>query len=609
MPSQSRKERRKKKEVKRNAVLILLVLLVVIASGVPTHAARFRAFWVDAWGSGFENPTATTNMINYVDACNCNAVIPEMRKRCDAYYTSSYEPVGTSVTPQSGYDCLADIVTKAHNAGLEVHPWVVVYRAWTSQTAPPTTSPNHVFNTHPEWFSLTSSGAKFDADNNSFLDPGHPDVENYNWNVFSEIISNYDVDGFVLDYIRYAGTTWGYNATAVARFNAEYGRTGNPSSTDTTWCNWRRDQVTNMVKRVYLEAKAIKPSIKIGAAVWNSSTTGKNSYFQDWDLWMSSHWLDYASPMAYTTSNTTFNSWVNTYYNQQYGHHIYVAQGSYLNTISNSMTQINYVQNKPMPGVEPYSYRVTNSGTVDREGFKSALLSGPFATYESVPTMSWISSPTYGMLKGFVKDASGQPIYPATVTIQSKSTKNSGTGFYGFVDLSTGTYTVTASATGYNTGSASVTIQAGVVKTVNFTLTPASSNEIIIDNSDSGFSCSSNWSTGTSATDKYGTNYRYRNTQATSDPAKWTPNIPTSGSWAVYAWWSQGTNRSSSAPYIVYYSGGSTTINVNQQTNGGKWNLLTTKTFGTGTAYPTQLSCWTTTGYVVIADAVKWVKQ
>jgi len=137
----------------------------------------------------------------------------------------------------------------------------------------------------------------------------------------------------------------------------------------------------------------------------------------------------------------------------------------------------------------------------------------------------------------------------------------------------------------------------------------APTTEIIIDNSDAGFSASSNWSTGTMATDKYGTNYRYRSTAATSDVATWRPNIPSAGTWAVYAWWSAGTNRSPSSAYIVYYSGGSQSVTVNQQTNGGKWNLLTTKTFGTGTAYPTQKSCWATTGYVVIADAVKWVKQ
>jgi uncharacterized lipoprotein YddW (UPF0748 family) len=528
-------------------------------------------------------------MINYVDSCKCNAVIVEVRKRGDAYYDSSYEPTGINVTPTAGYDCLADIVTKGHNAGLEVHPWVVVYRVWTSQTAPAQTSPNHVFNTHP----------------------GHPDVENHNINVFMEIVNNYNIDGFCLDYIRYPGTTWGYSTTAVARYNAEYGLSGNPSYTSTQWSNWRRDQINNMVKRMYLEAKAVKPSIKMGAAVWNSSSTGNSSYFANWDLWMTNHWLDYASPMAYSTNNSTFNGWVNTYYNQQHGRHVYPAQGSYMNTISNSMTQINYVRNKPMPGSEPYSYRVTNSGTIDKTGFKNALLAGPYSSTQSVPSMSWISSPTLGMLKGTVKDSGGNPVYPATVTIQSKSTKDSGTGFYGFTDLSTGSYTVTASATGYNNANANVTITAGLVTTANLTLTTGGGGgtEIIIDNTSGSFYASANWSTGTSSTDKYGTNYRYRSTQATSDQATWTPNIGSSGTYAVYAWWPQGSNRSLTAPYTVYYSGGSQAVSVNQQINGGQWNLLTTQSFGTGTGYPTKLSCWTTTGKIVMADAVRWLQQ
>jgi hypothetical protein len=280
-----------------------------------------------------------------------------------------------------------------------------------------------------------------------------------------------------------------------------------------------------------------------------------------------------------------------------------------MNTISNSMTQINYIRNKPMPGSEPYSYRVTNSGTVDRTTFKNSLLAGPYASVQSVPAMSWISSPTLGMLKGTVKNASGVAIYPATVTVQSKTTKNSGTGFYGFVDLSTGTYTVSATATGYNAASGQVTITAGHVSTLNLTMTTGGGTEIIIDNTSGSFSCSANWSTGTSSTDKYGTDYRYRSTAATTDPATWTPNIGTSGTYAVYAWWPQGTNRSSTAPYQVYYSGSYVTVSVNQQINGGKWNLLTTQSFGTGTGYPTKLSCWTTTGYVVMADAVRWLKQ
>jgi len=138
---------------------------------------------------------------------------------------------------------------------------------------------------------------------------------------------------------------------------------------------------------------------------------------------------------------------------------------------------------------------------------------------------------------------------------------------------------------------------------------PHPSPDIIIDNTSGSFSASGNWATGSTATDKYGSNYRWRSTAATSDQAVWTPNISSSGSWTVYAWWTAGGNRSANSAYTVYYSGGSTNVYVNQQTNGGKWNTLTTKTFGTGTGYPTKKSCWASTGYVVIADACKWHKN
>lgn len=587
----------------RIGFLVLLAVLV-LAMAIPGQAAEFRALWVDSWHTGFENATATQTTVDYSTGSNCNAVIVEMRKRGDAYYTSTLEPKGVSITPAAGYDSLADICTKAHAAGLEVYAWVVMNRVWTSQTAPATTTPNHVYNTHPEWFSLNDSGSKFDADNNSFLDPGVPGVEDWNKSVVMQIVSNYDVDGVILDYIRYPSTHWGYNTTAVSRYNTEYGLSGNPTYSDTQWSNWRRDQVTNMVKRVYLEAKAAKPGIKIGAAVWNLASTGNSSYFQNWDAWMSGHILDFASPMAYTSTNTTWNTWVNDAYNRKYGRHIYIAQAGYLNTISNSMTQISYAQAKPLDGVTPYNYNTPNSGTADKPGFQSALVSGPFATPQSVPTMSWITSPTYGMLKGFVKDSSGNAIYPATVTISTKSTKNSGTGFYGFVDLTPGTYTLTATTAGGDTVSRSVTITAGQVTTADLNMV----DDIIIDNTSATYTGS--WLTGTSSTDKYGTDYRYLGTQATeTGTAIWRPTIPVTGTYDVYAWYPQGTNRSIKAPFTVSYSGGSVTANVDQTVNGGRWNLIASKKqFAAGTTGYVKLGNGTAeTSKVVMADAVKFV--
>jgi N-acetylmuramoyl-L-alanine amidase len=133
--------------------------------------------------------------------------------------------------------------------------------------------------------------------------------------------------------------------------------------------------------------------------------------------------------------------------------------------------------------------------------------------------------------------------------------------------------------------------------------TPGAAATYIVDNANGGFSCSANWSTGSSSTDKYGADYRYRSTAAVSDAANFAASVAAGGSYTIYAWWPAGTNRSTTAPYILPNG---TTVNVNQQANGGKWNSLGTASLSAG-SNTTKLSCWTGTGFIVVADAVKLV--
>jgi murein DD-endopeptidase MepM/ murein hydrolase activator NlpD len=113
------------------------------------------------------------------------------------------------------------------------------------------------------------------------------------------------------------------------------------------------------------------------------------------------------------------------------------------------------------------------------------------------------------------------------------------------------------------------------------------------------------WATSTGSADKYGADYRYKSTAPTSEPATWTATLNVTAAWNVRAWWPAGANRSATAPYIVTHAGGSTTVNKNQQVNGGSWQLLGTWNMNAG-SNQVKLSCWTTTGYVVVADAIKW---
>jgi RHS repeat-associated protein len=87
--------------------------------------------------------------------------------------------------------------------------------------------------------------------------------------------------------------------------------------------------------------------------------------------------------------------------------------------------------------------------------------------------------------------------------------------------------------------------------------------------------------------------------------AIWTPNVAQGGQYEVYARWTASANRASNATYTVTHANGATAVAVNQQTNGGAWNLLGTFTLASGTAHNVTLTDQAN-GYV-IADAIRLV--
>lgn len=131
--------------------------------------------------------------------------------------------------------------------------------------------------------------------------------------------------------------------------------------------------------------------------------------------------------------------------------------------------------------------------------------------------------------------------------------------------------------------------------------------DLVYDNTSGNFSVSGGWSTGTMATDKYGSNYHWISTSPSSTAyARWFLNAPIDGAYDVYVWWSQGSNRSTQARYEVAHANGTSVFTVNQQTNGGRWVYLGRFALprGGGDVY---LRAAAPSGYVVIADAVRIV--
>jgi len=141
--------------------------------------------------------------------------------------------------------------------------------------------------------------------------------------------------------------------------------------------------------------------------------------------------------------------------------------------------------------------------------------------------------------------------------------------------------------------------------------TPGS--EVVIDNDNARndtskfyFQSSTNWLTSASNAGFYGTHYHYASTQAVSDGASFYFYLPAAATRTVEAWWTTSSNRSTTAPFVVYNAAGTELgrTSVNQQLNGARWNVLGTYNFTAGWNR-VVLSRWTTSGYVVIADAVR----
>jgi len=476
---------------------IFAVLLAV--SALPAQAQpEFRAFWADAFHSGYKTQAEVDALIQTTRASNCNAIVVQVRKRGDAYYMSSYEPLAADMAP--GFDSLAYLVQKAHEGTprIEIHAWIATLPISASS------DPNHPYVKHPDYLSKNRTGELLDG-SDYIIDPGHPGALDYTTEVAMDIVRNYDVDGIHLDRVRYGSAQWGYNDVSVARFNALMGTTDLPAAADADWKQWRRDQVTALVRKIYANAIAIKPRIAVSASTitWGdgpstdagyiSSSSAYTSVFQDWRSWMEEGILDINMPMTYyrdylTNHQSMYAHWIKFLKDHKYNRHLAVGLGVYLNSIEGTLNQISHARDSTpslnsTDGILMYSYAVTNDEAMGGGGspapnsdFYDALVNPsaysanpPFPFAVPTPDLTWKTAPTTGHLKGNVTLNSAW-VDGATVTIagpESRAIKTDGTGFYAFIDLLPGNYAVTVTApAGELKGD--VTVELGKVANLDF---------------------------------------------------------------------------------------------------------------------------------------------
>ncbi|MBN1900361.1 family 10 glycosylhydrolase, partial [Candidatus Sumerlaeota bacterium] len=267
---------------------------------------EYRSIWADSWDRSFLNASQAEELVNTCRENNLNAIMIEVRKIGDAYYKSNIEPRATNISGGEDYDPLEYLIDFAHDTSegkkyIEIHAWFVMQRITKGESL----DSSHVLVQHPEYVMLNSEGSP--GGSVRFIDPGHPGAVDHNLAVVLDCLENYDIDGVNLDYIRYpeASGSWGYNPVSVERFNDFYGKTGQPATSDPDWAEWRRECVTNQVKKIYVKSLMKKPHVVVSADTINWGNTYDNyeassayvGVYQDWVGWLDQGIMDYNALM------------------------------------------------------------------------------------------------------------------------------------------------------------------------------------------------------------------------------------------------------------------------------------------------------------------------
>jgi uncharacterized lipoprotein YddW (UPF0748 family) len=358
-------------------------------SRTPTQA-RPRALWVLAEGHQrvLEHPERVPDLLEVARLLEASDLFVQVYRGGRAWFDSRH----ADATPfrdaraAAGYDPLADLLRRAHAAGLRVHAWVNVLSLARNRDAPLLRALGRevvlvdrhgrslldypdlkVPAPHGLYYRMGTPGV--------YLDPGASGLAALLAETFEELLVRYpELDGLHLDYIRYpdvlpfvpgsrfgVGLDFGYGEQTRARFRRETGveaPTGNATRNANRWDDWRREKLTEVVAAIAARARATRPEIALSAAVWTYADRSYLTLGQDWRRWLEDGLLDFAVPMAYTRDDRLFRYQAEAFANMPRAERVWIGMGTWLfaEQPERAIAQIHLAREAGIAGEALFSY-------------------------------------------------------------------------------------------------------------------------------------------------------------------------------------------------------------------------------------------------------------
>lgn len=328
-----------------------------------------------------------TDILDQLQAAHVNTVIFQTRVRGNLIYPSEHEVWCESLTGKAGtspgYDPLAFAIEECHKRGMELHAWMVAVPLGSDEVHKEMGAQS-ITKRYPH---LCKRFRK-----HWYLNPGHPDSQKYLASLVNELITRYDVDGVHLDYIRYPDRPKRFPDAS------EYRKYGKGKSL----YQWRRDNITRLVRAVCHEVKRVKPWVKVSSAPlgkyrntarYNAGWNGYNDVYQETQAWMQEGIQDMIFPMLYYRDNY-FYPFVLDWKEHSHGRMVIPGLGIYFLhpsegdwTLDEVERQLNFIR---WSGCEGESYFRSRFLTENTQGLYDHVQERFYHTQALVPPITWI---------------------------------------------------------------------------------------------------------------------------------------------------------------------------------------------------------------------------
>ena len=212
-----------------------------------------------------------------------NTVTVQIRPCADAFYLSKYFPSSVYFNGTQGgemlYDPLKIMCSVAQKYKLNIEAWINPYRV---------SQDDDYTKLSPDNFAIKNKKITKVVDGKIYFNPAYDKVTDLIVNGVKEIVENYNISAIHFDDYFYPTQSKNFDKKEYKKYG------GDLSLTD-----WRRQNVTNMVKRVYETVKAVNKNIEFGISPASNIENDKNSLYADIETWVKNRYIDYICPQVY----------------------------------------------------------------------------------------------------------------------------------------------------------------------------------------------------------------------------------------------------------------------------------------------------------------------